>query len=130
MRKYLLGILLMMLVISCSEKKVKQEPKEPARTEDGIGLYVYLDRARVLHTKNGCKAVFKDHNMQEVRPVKPADLKMENLKRVCSQCVTEYQLIELEGLIEAQIDADALRGDTVAAEYDPDTDDPDNTWGY
>ena len=120
--------MLLILTLSCSEKKAKQEPKERAKTEKGIGLYVYFDRAWVLHTKNGCKAVFKDHNMQEVRPVKPTDLKMENLKRVCSQCVTEYQLIELEGLIEAKMEVDALEGDSVAAEYDPDTEDPDNTW--
>jgi len=126
-----LCIMLLVIALSCSEKKTKQKSKEPTKTEEeGIGLYVYFDRAWVLHTKNGCKAVYKDHNMQEVRPVSPTELKMENLKRVCSQCVTEHQLIELEGLIEAHRAADVLEGDTAAAEYYPDTDDPDNTWGY
>ena len=126
--RIILAMLLLAFTISCSNKDTKQDIKDPVKTEEGIGVYVYLDRARVLHTKNGCKAVFKEHNMQEVRPVKPTDLKMENLKRVCSQCVTEHQLIELEGLIEAELDARALESDTIAAEYDPDTDDPYNSY--
>ena len=130
MRKYILVILVLMVILSCSEKKTKQEVKEPVKTEEGIGLYVYFDRAWVLHTKNGCKAVYKDHNMQEVRPVKPTELKKEKLKRVCSQCVTEHQLIELEGLIEAEMDAETIEGRNLDTGYDPDTDDPDNTLEY
>lgn len=121
------------ILLSCGDRKTRQEPKETRKTEnEGIGLYVYLDRAWVLHTKNGCKAVYKDHNMQEVKPVKPEEVTRKNLMRVCSQCVTESQLLELEGIVEAVHVVESMQTDTAAAEvgYDPDREDPDNTWGY
>ena len=113
-----------MFILSCSEKKI-HSTKESAKPEkEEIGYYVYFDRAWVLHTKNGCKAVYKDHNMQEVRPVKPLDITRSNLKRVCSQCVSESQIIELEELIKAKEVAEILEADSVV--YDPDADDSDN----
>ena len=121
------------ILLSCGKTETKQEPKETQKTEkEGIGLYVYIDGAWVLHTKNSCKAVYKDHNMQEVRPVKPEEVTKANLKRVCSQCVSESQLLELEGSVEAVQVAESMQTDTVAAEvdYDPDREDPDNSWSY
>ena len=129
----LLCIIVFAFILSCGEKITKQGPKEVPKTEkEGIGLYVYIDRAWVLHTKNGCKAVYKDHNMQEVRPVNPEEVTRSNLKRVCSQCVTESQLIELEGIVEAVHVVESMQADSVAAEadYDPDRDDPDNNGDY
>lgn len=65
--------------------------------------YVYIDYAWVLHTKNNCRAVYKDHGAQAVRPVKVEDVDLERLDRVCSQCTTPNQIEELrEYIVENQ----------------------------
>ena len=63
-----------------------------------LGKYLYLDKAMVIHAKNGCKAVFKDHNMQQVNPVEPECLSFDDLSKVCSQCVTEQMIDSLNTL--------------------------------
>ena len=67
--------------------------------EKSIGQYVYIDYAHVLHTKQGCRAVYKDHSMQLVNPVRPEDLTEGHLGRVCSQCVTPEQIEELRRIV-------------------------------
>lgn len=103
--------------ISCSKGTSRPEESVKKEKEPELGTYVYLDRAFVLHTKNGCKAVYKDHNMQEVRPLTFDEITRDRLKRVCSQCVTEEQLILLSEYLLAKEEAFK---DSVAVDYDSD----------
>ena len=75
------------IVLSHQEKPKHKEPNKPL-----IGKYVYIDKDMVIHTKNGCKAVYKDHNSQSVQPVEPQCLSYGSLDKVCSACVTEKQI--------------------------------------
>lgn len=95
MNRQLLLFITILLTASCSQKKeqITQKVQKPL-----IGKYLYIDNANVLHTKNGCKAVFKDRNMQMVNPVDPVCLSFESLNRVCSRCVTEEQIDSLSTL--------------------------------
>lgn len=74
--------------------------KDTATKETVIGKYVYLDGRNVLHTKIDCKAVFKDHNMQQVNPIDPVCLSFESLNRVCSRCVSNQAIDSLNVLFE------------------------------
>lgn len=56
MKYYVSFLLILMLFVSCSSKGNKATTKQKSE----IGKYVYIDKAGVLHTKNGCKAVFKE----------------------------------------------------------------------
>lgn len=86
--------------ISYLGKVERREPVNNSQQKDiVIGQYVYIDYARVLHTKQGCRAVYKDHNMQVVNPVRPDELTEWNLSRVCSQCVAPEQIEELRRII-------------------------------
>jgi len=100
MRNLLLLIILMM--VSCSSNTSKKDMSLPEKKEPALGMYVYLDNGYVLHTKNGCKAVFKNKNMQAVRPIPVEDVSEAYLRRVCSQCVTEEQLSMLHALTAAK----------------------------
>lgn len=95
MRKIILTISLITL-LACSGNTQKN-----AADNAKIGKYVYIDEAKVLHTKNGCKAVYKDHSMQRVNPVEPLCLSFESLGRLCSQCVSEQQIDSLSRLFES-----------------------------
>lgn len=75
---------------SCSDK-----PKSEKSGSGKIGKYVYIDEANILHTKTKCSAVYKDHNSQAVKPILTNDVTYDNLKQICSQCVTEKQLDQL-----------------------------------
>ena len=100
--KYAAIVLFVLSVtILCFLIKSKQPIREVAQIEkiEKIGQYVYIDYARVLHTQQGCRAVYKDHNMQVVNPVSPEELTEWNLSRVCSQCVTPEQIEELRSII-------------------------------
>lgn len=110
-------------ISSCSSNNKKSEQSETVRKEkkDELGQYVYLDRAFVLHTKNGCEAVYKDHNMQAVRPVLIDNVTRNNLDRICSQCVTEGQLDFMIGYLKAKEEVYELATDSIVDDYDPDT---------
>lgn len=95
--KKILSLLSVITLLSCSGNKDPQ-PKEADKPH--IGKYVYLDKASVLHTTNGCKAIFKDHNMQQVNPVEPECLSYDILSKVCSQCVTEQIIDSLKVLFD------------------------------
>ena len=92
-------LLVILIMMSCSSNTSKKETSLPDKKEPTLGMYVYLDNGLVLHTKNGCKAVFKNKNMQAVRPIPIEEVSEAYLKRVCSQCVTEKQLSMLHSLI-------------------------------
>ena len=96
-------ILLFLLLIGGCALLVRCGEKATAVIEDhsSIGKYVYIDRAGVLHTKQGCSAVYKEHEMQEVRPVELSLLVEKRLEKVCSQCVSESQLIHLHHIADA-----------------------------
>lgn len=114
-------LLSLFIMASCGngDKSTSQQEKANESKKDPVlGEYVYLDRAFVLHTKNGCKAVYKDHNIQEVCPITIDDVTRNNLRRVCSQCVTEEQLILMSEYISAK--EEAFETDTIAGDYDPD----------
>lgn len=96
MGKLMLFLILAMTIVGCSQKK---EEKSKSTTQL-IGKYVYIDRRNVLHTKNGCKAVYKDNNMQQVNPIEPVCISFENLNSVCSQCVTEQMIDSLRNLFK------------------------------
>lgn len=113
-------------ISSCSSNNKKSEQPEQSETvrkekKDELGQYVYLDRAFVLHTKNGCEAVYKDHNMQVVRPVLIDNVTRNNLDRICSQCVTEGQLDFMMGYLKAKEEVYELAPDSTVDDYDPDT---------
>lgn len=95
-------LLIILIMVSCNSNTPKKEISKPDTKEPALGTYIYLDNGYVLHTKNGCKAVFKNHNMQAVRPIPVEDVSEAYLKRVCSQCVTEEQLSILHALIAAK----------------------------
>lgn len=101
--KTLLLFILLALFLSCNRKS---QPKESSRSEKkeviNLGAFVYIDRASVLHTRTGCKAVFKDHSMQVVHPSQIEDVVRGDLDRICSQCVTEDQLSILMGYVAAK----------------------------
>ena len=95
MKRILLIIFLITTLLSCHNR---QQPERGSR----LKKYVYIDWVGVLHTKNGCKAVYKDHSMQQVRPILVADLELDNLNKICSQCVTEEQIDSLIALIRME----------------------------
>ena len=111
-----------LFVVYSIPKLRQQEVKSQNKLEkQDFGQYVYLDRAFVLHTKNGCKAVYKDHNMQAVRPVLIDNVTRNNLDRICSQCVTEGQLDFMMGYLKAKEEVYELATDSIVDDYDPDT---------
>ena len=105
--------------VSCSKGTSKSEKSTKTEKEPELGTYVYLDRAFVLHTKNGCKSVYKDHNMQEVRPIPIEEVTRNRLEKVCSQCVTEEQLIILSEYLSAK--EETFDTDSIVADYESDT---------
>lgn len=108
-------VLFTVLICACDS----QRPKK--RTSDKVGKFVYVDIAGVLHVKNGCKAVYKDHGEQEVRPYTLHSLKRENLNKICSQCVSEKHLTELIKISERNYRDSCMNEQAV--EYDPDRED-------
>ena len=101
--------------VSCSKGTSRSEKSAKTEKEPELGTYVYLDRAFVLHTKNGCKAVYKDHNMQEVRPLTIDEVTRNRLERVCSQCVTEEQIILMSEYLSAK--EEAFDTDSISVDY-------------
>jgi len=104
--------------VSCSKGTSRPEKSAKTEKEPVLGTYVYLDRAFVLHTKNGCKAVYKDHNMQEVRPLTIDEVTRNRLERVCSQCVTEEQIILMSEYLSAK--EEAFDTDSISVDYNSD----------
>lgn len=127
---FLLYACLVLMYLSCSGGKTKSTTNNPSKKVDSLGIYVYIDGAGVLHTKNGCGAVFKDHSMQVVRPVETIEVSEYNLRRICSQCVTEDNLLYLKDIVKAKEIVSEYEADTLAADYNPDTNDPDNDEEY
>ena len=94
------GIIFLRLNTDKQAPNLHEMPKDTATKETVIGKYVYLDGRNVLHTKIDCKAVFKDHNMQQVNPIDPVCLSFESLNRVCSRCVSNQAVDSLNILFE------------------------------
>lgn len=99
-------ILPLMLYANCERKSDKYEEqvetevsKGRKKKDDGIGEYIYRDKNRVLHTKNGCKAVYKDHGSQPVDVIRKEAVTEYYLENVCSQCVTDKHYNELKEII-------------------------------
>jgi hypothetical protein len=96
MRKIIFTLTAFLVIISGCGHKIKEKENDWSKNKvASLEKYVYIDKAQVLHSKNGCKAVYKDHNMQEVNPVEPECLSFENLSKVCSQCVTNQMIDSL-----------------------------------
>ena len=127
MRK-LIALLTICLFVSCETKKeVKQKTEEKPQTEkkkksddkDRIGRYVYEDRGHVLHTKSGCKAVFKIPNIgtQPVTAIETEKILSIDYSMICSQCVTSDDLEYLSLIIKFNQEKDNL-ADSIAVDYD------------
>ena len=76
--------------LKCNKSKAESEKHKD------IGDYVYIDFRGILHTKNGCQAVYKDHGAQPVSVTCVKDMDEIDFSKICSQCVTDMQLTELE----------------------------------
>lgn len=90
----LIGLAIYFVMPSKNKTVVQQQytKEETIEKKSIIGKYIYVDKSMVLHTKNGCKAVFKDNSTQTVTPVEPQCLSNAHLAKVCSQCVSEEQI--------------------------------------
>lgn len=90
----LIGLAIYFVMPNKNKTVVQQQDtkEETIEKKSIIGKYIYVDKSMVLHTKNGCKAVFKDNSTQTVTPVEPQCLSNAHLAKVCSQCVSEEQI--------------------------------------
>lgn len=94
------------VIYQCNHKEANQDTQAQEKL---IGDFVYVDLARVLHTKNGCTAVLKERNTQPVTPKKTEEVNIGDIEKVCSQCVTGEQYAMLKALAESnQLDADTV----------------------
>lgn len=59
--------------------------------------YLFIDRIGVLHTDSDCKGIKPPKETDEI---KIQDLQKIHLQKICSRCVTEGQLEELEKRLE------------------------------
>lgn len=85
-----IALLFICLFYSCNNKKFCEEID-----------FIYIDRAGVLHTQSGCKAVTKIYGgTQPVKPLKAGNVTKEMLNNICSQCVTEKQLLYLSDIAD------------------------------
>lgn len=114
MMRFLAKTLLIILLVACiSSCRGNDEGKGSAIK------YVYLDRAGILHTKNGCKAVTKIYGgNQPVKPLRAENITKEMLNNICSQCVTENQLLRLSDIVDYRTrdDIEFEEVDTLAIE--------------
>lgn len=62
--------------------------------------YVYIDLMDVLHTKQDCKAVAREHNAQPVEPVPLSKVTSGMLDRICSRCVGREEYTALQALAD------------------------------
>lgn len=67
-----------------------------ACSDDSLGKYVYYDLDQTLHTQGKCKAVLNYHGSMPVRVMAVESLRHVNFSKICSQCVTERQIIQLD----------------------------------
>ena len=115
-------------LVSCETKKeTRQKADEKPQTEkesdnkDMLGIYVYVDRGHILHTKNGCKAVYRIPTVgtQPVTAIDVETIYHIDYSQICSQCVTSKQLHMLS--VMAKINRERHEyTDSFAAEYDED----------
>lgn len=115
-------------LVSCETKKeTKQKADEKPKTEkksdnkDHIGKYVFEDRGHILHTKNGCKAVYKipTVGMQPVTAIDVETIISIDYSRICSQCVTSDDLEYLSAIAKIHREEQEYT-DSVPAEYNED----------
>lgn len=59
--------------------------------------YIFIDEIHVLHTSPECEGI-KPANSAEPIPLKK--LSISSLSKICSRCVNEKQLDELERIVE------------------------------
>lgn len=77
-----------------------------------VGDFVYIDLARVLHSKDGCTAVLKERNTQPVTPKKTEEVTIGDIEKICSRCVTGEQYVLLKALAESnQLGKDTVEVD-------------------
>lgn len=88
-------------VLSCQEKPKEEEDYSKYIIRPvALGKYVYIDRGKIIHTKKDCKAVFKDHNAQsiDIVPVNHVWAPSSGLQNICSVCVTDCQIEQLDSI--------------------------------
>ena len=127
MRKLVLLFMVCFLVSCETKKETKQKADEKPKTEkksdnkDFLGRYVYEDRGHILHTKNGCKAVYRIPTVgtQPVTAIDVETIYRIDYSRICSQCVTPEQL-EMLSMIAKINREEHEYTDSFAAEYDED----------
>ena len=114
--------LCMFIMFSCGNKeKEMPQNKKKSDKKEVLGKYVYEDRGHILHTKSGCKAVYKIPNVG-TKPVTVIEAEMIlsiDYNNICSQCVTPEQLDMLSLIIEKNKESEES-ADTVAIDNDED----------
>ncbi len=81
--------------------------KENKKTS--LDKYVYVDNAYVIHSQNGCTAVFKKNNSQSVVPINPRYLYYEeSMPKVCSVCFTDSLIERLYSIFSSVAYQDRL----------------------
>lgn len=109
-----LALALGLTVAGCSQKK---EVKRKSSDKPLVGNYIYYDKAGILHTRSGCKSVYKVPNIG-TRPVRAkaiAGIWDVDLNNICSQCVTTDQLEFLVATAKANLESAEIV-DTIAVE--------------
>ena len=87
------------IVLSCQEKPKEKKDWSKFKVVS-LGKYVYVDKGNIIHTKKDCKAVYKDHNAQsiDIVPVNYVWAPHSGLQNICSVCVTERQIEQLDSI--------------------------------
>lgn len=75
--------------------------------QSDLGDYVYIDLMDVLHVKQDCKAVARDHNAQPVEPVPLSKVTDGMLDDICSRCVGHEAYAALRALINTRNNGDS-----------------------
>lgn len=97
------------VLYQCNHKEIVEDDQVQEKI---VGDFVYIDLARVLHTKNRCSAVLKERNTQPVTPKKTEDVTVGDIEKICSQCVTGEQYVLLKALAESnQLGKDTVEVD-------------------
>lgn len=100
----LVGMVIVAYFFGLSHREKSKEKKEWNKNiVVELGKYVYVDRGFIIHTKKDCNAIYKEHNAQSINivPVRYIWAPNSGLKNICSKCVNEQQIEQLDSIVSS-----------------------------
>lgn len=88
------------IITKTVKEKLSDNDKIELAKSVGIGTTLYIDFAKVLHSRKHCNGIARDNQARPLRPVRLLMLTDDNTSEICSRCINSKAMWALDEIVQ------------------------------